>query len=101
MKSLLQRISDIQNQSCINHIMVPRGVLLVLSGVVLALLLLVFTLWHGIWIMVAIPVGFVTILFVYLFWGIWKNTTPPSLLRSFWYLRLQYLLLERIIFGSF
>ena len=77
----LNRIRDLLAQDYVNRITIPRDVLLALFLIQCLLLEICELLFHGIWILIVVPVAILTFFFLRFFYKFWKRYYSPVM---FW-----------------
>ena len=70
---LIQDIRAILDDSCPRHLFIPRGTLLFLALLTAGLHFAAFFLFWGIWIIISVVLFFVSSLFLYLYYQVWKK----------------------------
>ena len=77
----LNRIRDLLAQDSVNRITIPRDVLLALFLIQCLLLEICELFFHGIWILIVVPVAILTFFFLRFFYKFWKRYYSPV---TFW-----------------
>lgn len=77
----LNRIRDLLAQDSVNRITIPRDVLLALFLIQCLLLEICELFFHGIWILIVVPVAILTFFFLRFFYKFWKRYYSPVM---FW-----------------
>ncbi|MCR5682520.1 MAG: hypothetical protein K6G29_08750 [Clostridiales bacterium] len=79
--NIILRIRDLLEQDSVNRITVPRDILLYLFLIQFLLLEICAFFFHGIWILIVVPIAILTIFYLRFYYRFWKRYYSPV---TFW-----------------